>query len=137
MNLDLHLSNRQDDVLWSPAGLCDQVIDERPQRLKLRALDIDLEHVDEMVSVDPHERLQTPHGRVLPVRVTIGRTKRVRPEMRPISQVSDLCDLGPERVYAKVVAVYLATWGTGEDIGFKGRFTVNAEGVDDAGWLVG
>ncbi len=145
MDLQLQLSNREHDFrvarwrhVWVPGlvrgrvgGGKDKRIDECRKRVEFSTFDIDLEDVNERVSVLAHQALQSER-RWVRIRAVLA-SKRIWEEMGPGTQGKVIVDLGAEPVHAEIVAVNLAVGGGGEEGGFERRFAVDTEGVDGAG----
>lgn len=102
MDLQLQLSDRKYDAIFSALrARRDEMVDERRQRLEFRPLDIDLEDVDEGVSILLHQRLERVRG--LLGSFDVFSSEGVREEMRARFQVRVVLDFGAKRGDTEVV----------------------------------
>lgn len=138
MDLELELSDRQHPLVLRRVRMAtvvgrrwDKGVDEGGERLKFGALDVDFEHVDEVVAVLAHEALEGERRRGGVGRVRAA--QREGEEMRAGPERGVVVDLRAEGRDAEVVAPDLAIGRAREESGLEGGLAVYAERVYGAG----
>lgn len=127
MYLDLQLTDGQ--------SRRDVRLHEFGQRVEFAALNVDFQHVDELVTIHLHERFQSVDGWTS-VRMILC-AESIREEMAERSERWVEVQLGAKGGDAVVVAPDLTVRGVREEIGFERRIFVDSKRVDDAGRPLG